>query len=1117
MPVKPERTAVAGSRQEVTIGRERRRRSFSACVEGLESRELLTTYTWTGTTSGSWSVGSNWSGKIAPPAAANADLVFPPSASNMTMVDNIPNLTVNSISFANAYTVTGDGSSSLAIGAAGVTANGGITVSSTNKSVTFDPSSLVLTGSTPISLAAGTTLNFMGKSTGGSSNGLKGTGDLNVSGSGNFVYIAQSTTSGTASQTYTGSANITGGKITIGTSTTIKKVTLATGTNATVGLTGGGSVTATFMSPDGSGGISGNGSVNFAAVGTGSTCGLVVDSLTDGTYDFETPGTVTATTISGGYYTLGSGVSLNAGSLVNSPDFVLDSATLTTANPGSATFEPDNASTVTFDNTANVAYSGGFSSPPIGAVHFTEAGPGTTTLGPYNDLSNGGPIDVTVSGGRLALGKTASPLNSVYLGLGGTLDLNGNALTVTNLSGVGTIALTGANLTASGTYGGSTSGSGGLIITNSLSLTPYQSNTFANTGDDQVTSGTLSLYGVTLAGRVDLGSATLATPLGTSAIGSLSSIGTTTGTVSLNAGLSVGSDGTSSTFAGYVAGSASNFLTKTGSGTLTLTNLNANTYANTLQVGGGTAFLNPLSSGTPIPVQVNSGGTFRETSGVSTINVASGGTLGPGTPTTPGTLITGGNVTLNPGSTFAVRININGNDIYISTANGPTMNITNANLAVSLGIGEVPPLGAPYTLISTTRLTGTFAGLPNNAILAAGGYAFRITYPVNGTTTDVVITRVSLSTTVGVSSSPSKNGRSVAFTASLATASGAPAPTGSVQFQVDGSNFGTPVIIVNGSATSTATTGLSAGGHTIEAIYSGDSNYSATTSATTTVRIVNNVAGDFDGDGKSDVGIYDQTTSTFYVSESGGGSINRGFGNPNDVNITVSGDFDGDGKADIGIYDQTASAFIVLESGGGSINRGFGNPNDVNFPVSGDFDGDGKSDVGIYDQTASEFIILLSGGGAIIRGFGNPADKNFPVSGDFDGDGKSDVGIYDQTASMFIILESGGGSIIRGFGNPADKNIPISGDFDGDGKADLGIYDQTTSNFIVQESGGGTIVQQFGNPADGDIPLAVDLDGDGQTDLVIYDEALGEFFAQESGGGTLALPFGTKGHANKPI
>jgi hypothetical protein len=170
-------------------------------------------------------------------------------------------------------------------------------------------------------------------------------------------------------------------------------------------------------------------------------------------------------------------------------------------------------------------------------------------------------------------------------------------------------------------------------------------------------------------------------------------------------------------------------------------------------------------------------------------------------------------------------------------------------------------------------------------------------------------------------------------------------------------------------------------------------------------------------------------------------------------------DYNGDGKTDIALYDATAAQFLIQLSGGGTMYRVFGNPAHVNVPVSGDFDGDGKTDIGVYDQTAAQFFIQLSGGGAIVQKFGNPADKSIPVAGDFDGDGKTDIGIYDQTASEFFILLSGGGSIVKKFGNPADTNIPIVGDFDGDGKTDLGIYDQIASEFFIQLSGGGAIVK----------------------------------------------------------
>src|SRR5439155_6084450 len=54
-----------------------------------------------------------------------------------------------------------------------------------------------------------------------------------------------------------------------------------------------------------------------------------------------------------------------------------------------------------------------------------------------------------------------------------------------------------------------------------------------------------------------------------------------------------------------------------------------------------------------------------------------------------------------------------------------------------------------------------------------------------------------------------------------------PVPTGTVQFLVDGANFGSPVTLAGGSATSPSTTTLTAGSHTVTASYLGDATYAA--------------------------------------------------------------------------------------------------------------------------------------------------------------------------------------------------------------------------------------------------------------------------------------------------
>ena len=66
-------------------------------------------------------------------------------------------------------------------------------------------------------------------------------------------------------------------------------------------------------------------------------------------------------------------------------------------------------------------------------------------------------------------------------------------------------------------------------------------------------------------------------------------------------------------------------------------------------------------------------------------------------------------------------------------------------------------------------------------------------------------------------------GQAVSFTATLSGVLGT--PTGMVQFQIDGVNFGSAAPVSSGSASSGALTTLTAGNHTIGAIYSGDTNY----------------------------------------------------------------------------------------------------------------------------------------------------------------------------------------------------------------------------------------------------------------------------------------------------
>jgi hypothetical protein len=90
-----------------------------------------------------------------------------------------------------------------------------------------------------------------------------------------------------------------------------------------------------------------------------------------------------------------------------------------------------------------------------------------------------------------------------------------------------------------------------------------------------------------------------------------------------------------------------------------------------------------------------------------------------------------------------------------------------------------------------------------------------------GTVTVVVPT----TTSVTSSQNPSTFGQSVSFTATVIPNT---AP-GTVQFTLDGSNFGSPVTLSGGSASSMSISSLALGNHVVIAIYSGNGSYLTST------------------------------------------------------------------------------------------------------------------------------------------------------------------------------------------------------------------------------------------------------------------------------------------------
>jgi hypothetical protein len=198
--------------------------------------------------------------------------------------------------------------------------------------------------------------------------------------------------------------------------------------------------------------------------------------------------------------------------------------------------------------------------------------------------------------------------------------------------------------------------------------------------------------------------------------------------------------------------------------------------------------------------------------------------------------------------------------------------------------------------------------------------------------------------------------------------------------------------------------------------------------------------------------------------------------------LTAAGDYDGDGTSDVAVYRPSEGVWYIRKSSDGSyLIRRFGVAEDI--PAAGDYNGDGRTDIAVFRPSEGIWYVLYSETEQVfIRRFGSAGDV--PVSADYDGDGKIDLAVFRPSTNVWYYLKSTDGNYAAiQWGEAADT--PAPGDFDGDGKADLCVYHASTGTWIIRRSYNLERREvRFGLA--GDIPQIGDWNADGVSDISVY-------------------------------
>ena len=166
---------------------------------------------------------------------------------------------------------------------------------------------------------------------------------------------------------------------------------------------------------------------------------------------------------------------------------------------------------------------------------------------------------------------------------------------------------------------------------------------------------------------------------------------------------------------------------------------------------------------------------------------------------------------------------------------------------LSIPTGSVAITVGGVTAPATIEGDGSFSAVFDTHALVVAGSPYTVSYDFAASgnflgssgTSSLTITPASTTTILASSANPSILGQAVTYTATVtADAPSTGTPSGTVQFQVDGSDYGNPATLAENNTASLTLSTLAAGAHTIVAVYTpAGSNFLTSTSSVCTEQV----------------------------------------------------------------------------------------------------------------------------------------------------------------------------------------------------------------------------------------------------------------------------------------